>query len=104
MQIIGLTDQEQSEIFRMLAIILWLGNIQFTEKDDDNAEIIPGTNVDILMGTFTKSFGAAGGYIAGSHQIIEFLRVSTHCLDCTFPRDLMFTLRSTAMAAFTRRQ
>lgn len=23
-------------------------------------------DVDILMGTFTKSFGAAGGYIAGS--------------------------------------
>lgn len=23
-------------------------------------------HVDILMGTFTKSFGAAGGYIAGS--------------------------------------
>lgn len=22
-------------------------------------------HVDILMGTFTKSFGAAGGYIAG---------------------------------------
>ncbi|KAL1697570.1 pyridoxal phosphate-dependent transferase [Schizophyllum commune] len=46
--------------------------------DDDNAEIIPGTNVDILMGTFTKSFGAAGGYIAGSHQIIEYLRVNGH--------------------------
>ena len=24
------------------------------------------SDVDILMGTFTKSFGAAGGYIAGS--------------------------------------
>jgi serine palmitoyltransferase len=23
-------------------------------------------DVDILMGTFTKSFGSAGGYIAGS--------------------------------------
>lgn len=26
-------------------------------------------NVDILMGTFTKSFGASGGYIAGSKVI-----------------------------------
>ena len=24
-------------------------------------------DLDIMMGTFTKSFGAAGGYIAGSH-------------------------------------
>ena len=24
-------------------------------------------DVDIMMGTFTKSFGAAGGYIAGSN-------------------------------------
>ena len=24
-------------------------------------------DIDIMMGTFTKSFGAAGGYIAGSH-------------------------------------
>ena len=39
MQVIGLTEQEQSEIFRMLAIILWLGNVQFTEKDDGNSQI-----------------------------------------------------------------
>ncbi|KAJ3505319.1 hypothetical protein NMY22_g17627 [Coprinellus aureogranulatus] len=31
--------------------------------------------IDILMGTFTKSFGAAGGYIAGSKAIIDHLRV-----------------------------
>jgi serine palmitoyltransferase len=28
------------------------------------------TEIDILMGTFTKSFGAAGGYLAASHSII----------------------------------
>lgn len=39
MQVIGLTPEEQSEIFRMLAIILWLGNVQFSEKDDGNSEI-----------------------------------------------------------------
>ena len=26
--------------------------------------------IDILMGTFTKSFGSAGGYIAGTKVII----------------------------------
>ena len=30
--------------------------------------------VDVLMGTFTKSFGAAGGYLAGSRQLVEHLK------------------------------
>ncbi|KIO25531.1 hypothetical protein M407DRAFT_209342 [Tulasnella calospora MUT 4182] len=34
--------------------------------------------VDILMGTFTKSFGASGGYIAGSKALISRLRLRTH--------------------------
>lgn len=32
-------------------------------------------DVDILMGTFTKSFGSAGGYIAGSKKMINHLRI-----------------------------
>ena len=36
---------------------------------------IPPRSVDVLMGTFTKSFGAAGGYIAGSKHLIDALRV-----------------------------
>ncbi|ESK94804.1 serine palmitoyltransferase [Moniliophthora roreri MCA 2997] len=36
--------------------------------------IDPNT-IDILMGTFTKSFGAAGGYIAGKKAIIDRLRI-----------------------------
>jgi serine palmitoyltransferase len=35
-------------------------------------------HVDILMGTFTKSFGSAGGYIAGSKQLIQMLRKNSH--------------------------
>lgn len=35
-------------------------------------------DVDILMGTFTKSFGAAGGYIAGSKQLIDYLKIKSH--------------------------
>ncbi|KAJ2359017.1 serine palmitoyltransferase component [Coemansia erecta] len=34
--------------------------------------------VDILMGTFTKSFGAAGGYIAGTQALIDHLRVTSY--------------------------
>ncbi|KAJ7087318.1 pyridoxal phosphate-dependent transferase [Mycena belliarum] len=39
---------------------------------------IPPRSIDILMGTFTKSFGAAGGYIAGSKALIDRLRVRGH--------------------------
>lgn len=35
-------------------------------------------DVDIMMGTFTKSFGAAGGYIAGSRDMINYLKVRSH--------------------------
>ncbi|KAI9488731.1 pyridoxal phosphate-dependent transferase, partial [Zychaea mexicana] len=34
--------------------------------------------VDILMGTFTKSFGAAGGYIAASKNVIDHLKLRNH--------------------------
>ncbi|KAI8850877.1 pyridoxal phosphate-dependent transferase [Chytridium lagenaria] len=39
---------------------------------------IDPSEVDILMGTFTKSFGAAGGYIAASKEIIDHLRFQSH--------------------------
>ncbi|KAF8651518.1 hypothetical protein AX16_004714 [Volvariella volvacea WC 439] len=32
-------------------------------------------SIDILMGTFTKSFGAAGGYVAGNKSLIDRLRL-----------------------------
>ncbi|VDM79806.1 unnamed protein product [Strongylus vulgaris] len=34
-------------------------------------------DVDVLMGTFTKSFGASGGYIAGSKKLVDHLRVNS---------------------------
>jgi myosin-1 len=39
MQVVGLSELEQSEILRMLAIILWLGNVQFQEMDDGNSQV-----------------------------------------------------------------
>ncbi|NWJ02676.1 SPTC3 palmitoyltransferase, partial [Crypturellus undulatus] len=35
-------------------------------------------DVDVLMGTFTKSFGAAGGYIAGKKDLVDFIRTHSH--------------------------
>ncbi|XP_024415119.2 serine palmitoyltransferase 3 isoform X1 [Desmodus rotundus] len=37
----------------------------------------PG-DVDVFMGTFTKSFGASGGYIAGRKDLVDYLRVHSH--------------------------
>mmetsp|Transcript_27178 Transcript_27178/g.46867 ORF Transcript_27178/g.46867 Transcript_27178/m.46867 type:complete len:514 (-) Transcript_27178:369-1910(-) len=34
-------------------------------------------DVDIMMGTFTKSFGSVGGYIAGSESLIEYLKMTS---------------------------
>jgi len=34
--------------------------------------------IDIMMGTFTKSFGAAGGYIGGKKEVIDYLRMNSH--------------------------
>ena len=34
-------------------------------------------DIDVLMGTFTKSFGGMGGYIAGSQELIDFIRATS---------------------------
>ncbi|CAO3663751.1 unnamed protein product [Umbelopsis ramanniana] len=39
MNVVGLSQEEQDEIFKMLAIILWLGNVQFAEGEDGNSVI-----------------------------------------------------------------
>ncbi|CAC5387843.1 SPT [Mytilus coruscus] len=35
-------------------------------------------DVDVMMGTFTKCFGAAVGYIAGNKKLIHYLRLNSH--------------------------
>lgn len=39
MEIIGLHQSEQDQIFRLLAAILWIGNISFVENNEGNAAI-----------------------------------------------------------------
>ena len=48
MQVVGLSNLEQTEILRMLAIILWLGNVQFQEMDDGNSEITDTSVTDFV--------------------------------------------------------
>jgi myosin-1 len=48
MMIIGLSNEEQNEIFRMLAVILWLGNVEFTDMDDGNSAISDTGTTDFI--------------------------------------------------------
>ncbi|KAJ7597439.1 P-loop containing nucleoside triphosphate hydrolase protein [Mycena floridula] len=48
MQVIGLSDDEQTEMYRMLAIILWLGNVQYSELDDGNSTIADSAVTDFV--------------------------------------------------------
>ena len=48
MKIIGLSQAEQDDIFRMLAAILWIGNIQFSEDDSGWAQVTDKSVVDFV--------------------------------------------------------
>ncbi|KAF2836566.1 hypothetical protein M501DRAFT_1007270 [Patellaria atrata CBS 101060] len=48
MKIIGLSQGEQDNIFRMLAAVLWLGNVDFGENDEGNAAIRDQSVVDFV--------------------------------------------------------
>ncbi|KAG9103459.1 class II myosin [Ceratobasidium sp. 370] len=39
MNVVGLTADEQNNIFRMIAAILWLGNVQFVEDDGSGSQV-----------------------------------------------------------------
>ena len=48
MKVIGLNQGEQDNIFRMLAAILWLGNVSFQEDDQGNAAVVDQSVVDFV--------------------------------------------------------
>ncbi|CCC66989.1 hypothetical protein NCAS_0A04310 [Naumovozyma castellii] len=39
MEVIGLHQEEQDQIFRMLAAVLWIGNVSFVENEEGNAQV-----------------------------------------------------------------
>lgn len=48
MRIIGLSKPEQDNIFRMLAAILWIGNVTFRENDQGGVDIADQSVVDFV--------------------------------------------------------
>lgn len=48
MKVIGLSQGEQDNIFRMLAAILWLGNVTFKEDKEGNAMIADQSVIDFV--------------------------------------------------------
>ncbi|CCH59719.1 hypothetical protein TBLA_0B09040 [Henningerozyma blattae CBS 6284] len=48
MQVIGLSQDEQDQIFRMLSAILWIGNITFVENDEGNAQVADSSVTDFV--------------------------------------------------------
>eukprot|EP00743_Colponemidia_sp_Colp-15_P000939 GILK01001037.1.p1 GENE.GILK01001037.1~~GILK01001037.1.p1 ORF type:complete len:512 (-),score=65.23 GILK01001037.1:149-1615(-) len=51
-----------------------IGALGYTGKGVCEHRGVDPADVDILMGTFTKSFGSIGGYVAGSKDLITFLK------------------------------
>ncbi|KAL4916628.1 myosin-1 [Aspergillus aurantiobrunneus] len=48
MSVIGMSEAEQDNVFRMLAAILWIGNVQFAEDDSGNAAITDQSVVNFV--------------------------------------------------------
>lgn len=48
MRVIGLSQEEQDNIFRMLSVVLWLGNIQFVEDEQGNGAISDSSVTDFV--------------------------------------------------------
>ncbi|KAF9507018.1 hypothetical protein BS47DRAFT_1373992 [Hydnum rufescens UP504] len=72
MNIIGLSQQEQTEILRMLAIILWLGNVQFSELEDGNARV-DDTGVTDFVAYLMEADGAQVAKVMTS-KVVETQR------------------------------
>ena len=48
MRVIGMSQPEQDNVFRMLACILWIGNVSYIEDDHGNASIADQSVVDFV--------------------------------------------------------
>ncbi|KAF2723281.1 myosin IC heavy chain [Polychaeton citri CBS 116435] len=72
MQVIGMTQAEQDDIFRMLACILWIGNMTFVEDEQGNAQIHDQSVVDFVA--YLLEVDAAHVNKAMTQRILETSR------------------------------
>ncbi len=54
-----------------------LGTLGATGRGAGEMFKVDRGDVELWMGTLSKSFGSAGGFIAGSHALVEYLRYTT---------------------------
>ena len=73
MNVIGVTQNEQYQIFRLLSAILWLGNVTFYEASQDQAAVADTSVVDMVA---------------------YLLEVDSHILQGVFATRLMETTRA----------
>jgi myosin I len=69
MATIGLSQQEVDDIFKTLAAILWLGNVQFVENNEGNAAI-----ADESVPTYVAYLMEVDGNSV--NKVLEFLAIS----------------------------
>lgn len=72
MQIIGLTKAEQDNIFRVLAAILWIGNITFRENDQGGVDIADESVVNFVA--YLLEVDSAHVHKAMTVRIVETAR------------------------------
>ncbi|KAK4897805.1 class II myosin [Elasticomyces elasticus] len=72
MSVIGMTKPEQDDIFRMLAAILWIGNVSYTENEDGNAVVADQSVIDFA--SYLLEVDAAHVNKALTTRIIETSR------------------------------
>jgi serine palmitoyltransferase len=63
-----------------------VGALGATGRGISEYKAVDPRDIDIMMGTFTKSFGAVGGYIASSHEVINYLR--TACMGIMYSQGI----------------
>lgn len=54
-----------------------IGAIGKTGKGICELQGVDPADIDVMMGTFTKSFGSCGGYIAGSEELIKYMKYAS---------------------------